>query len=198
MTIALACGCGAALRLRDDLAGKKVRCSKCSKVLEVPAAKVALCVSCSGPMKAGDAACPSCGETQPGPRRSPKKPPPAPPSRLCAEVVVVCALLGVDILLSLPQFAQRGGAPFATGAILMDLLMLVGLLMRSTWGWWASLLLCLIRSLAVFYLSTTLPRSAGGLRTLMTGIAVAYALSALLLLIARGRGAYGPPPKRPA
>lgn len=36
MAITTSCVCGKALRLRDELAGKRVRCPKCNAVLEVP------------------------------------------------------------------------------------------------------------------------------------------------------------------
>src|SRR5262249_58931934 len=36
MAISLQCGCGRALRLKDHLAGKRVKCPDCSSVLTVP------------------------------------------------------------------------------------------------------------------------------------------------------------------
>jgi DNA-directed RNA polymerase subunit RPC12/RpoP len=39
MPIALSCRCGRSLRLKDELAGKKIRCPECSSILAVPAKK---------------------------------------------------------------------------------------------------------------------------------------------------------------
>ena len=36
MPISLSCGCGRALRLRDEYAGKRIRCPECQTVLAVP------------------------------------------------------------------------------------------------------------------------------------------------------------------
>ena len=36
MPIALTCSCGRALRVKDELAGRKIRCPKCSAVVAVP------------------------------------------------------------------------------------------------------------------------------------------------------------------
>src|SRR5262249_38735463 len=38
MAISLKCRCGKSFRIKDDLAGRKIRCRDCGKVLEVPAA----------------------------------------------------------------------------------------------------------------------------------------------------------------
>ncbi|MHB1424521.1 MAG: hypothetical protein ACYC3I_15225 [Gemmataceae bacterium] len=37
MPIALSCGCGRALRVKDELAGKNIRCPDCKSILTVPA-----------------------------------------------------------------------------------------------------------------------------------------------------------------
>src|SRR5262245_54237271 len=39
MPITLSCTCGKALKLKDELAGRRVRCPACSGVLTVPAAE---------------------------------------------------------------------------------------------------------------------------------------------------------------
>ena len=39
MPIALSCDCGRALRVKDELAGKKIRCPECKSILAVPAKK---------------------------------------------------------------------------------------------------------------------------------------------------------------
>jgi hypothetical protein len=39
MPIALSCTCGRALRVKDELAGKKIRCPQCQSILAVPAKK---------------------------------------------------------------------------------------------------------------------------------------------------------------
>ena len=36
MTIALSCNCGRNLRIKDELAGKQIRCPSCKSVLSVP------------------------------------------------------------------------------------------------------------------------------------------------------------------
>jgi hypothetical protein len=41
MPIPLTCTCGRSLKLRDELAGKKIRCPECAAVLGVPVPKVA-------------------------------------------------------------------------------------------------------------------------------------------------------------
>lgn len=60
MPITIACGCGRSLKVRDELAGRKVRCPGCSDVLTVPAADSAAEAE-SAPLAVG--------------------PPPLPPSR---------------------------------------------------------------------------------------------------------------------
>jgi hypothetical protein len=37
MPIPLTCGCGRSFHLKDELAGKKIRCPECRRVLSVPA-----------------------------------------------------------------------------------------------------------------------------------------------------------------
>ena len=39
MPISLSCDCGRALRVKDELAGKKIRCPECKSILGVPAKK---------------------------------------------------------------------------------------------------------------------------------------------------------------
>jgi hypothetical protein len=205
MALSVTCGCGAVWKAREDQAGRKFRCATCSRVLDVLAPGTVLCVNCSKPMSWVEEACPSCGEARPARVSRPAPAPapaPAPSRRLCPEVVVVCALVGLDMLGSLPQFAVKGGAPVAAGALVVDTLMLVGLLTRSMWGWWTSLVMSLIRSAVVAWLSTALPRSTD-VRHLLTGVSIAYGLMAVLLVIAYFRGSYlggapAPPAPRPA
>lgn len=59
MPITLSCGCGKKLRVKDELAGRKVKCPGCAAVIAVVAPEA--CGHCGEPVAAGEKACAACG-----------------------------------------------------------------------------------------------------------------------------------------
>lgn len=73
MAIIVQCGCGKRLKVRDELAGRRVRCPACDRAVVVPAAsamaqpeaesppRLSLCPSCGKPIAPGAVVCTNCG-----------------------------------------------------------------------------------------------------------------------------------------
>jgi hypothetical protein len=91
VAISVSCSCGRALKLRDDVAGKKIKCPACQAVIEVPGAASEpdllpeepaapaerVCTSCRAENPAEQETCLSCG----APLRAPAPLPGAVPRR---------------------------------------------------------------------------------------------------------------------
>jgi hypothetical protein len=89
MPLALKCTCGRSLRVKDELAGKKVRCPSCSAILTAPKpdaeeeAVTLLLAEDEAPAKSQDSAdnLPTTDAVQPPPRPGPRpRSPSSPPS----------------------------------------------------------------------------------------------------------------------
>jgi hypothetical protein len=80
MAISMSCACGRALRLKDELAGRKIRCPQCSIVLQVPDGDVADDFEAApDPPSPATAAIRTSSSYQPAPAPPPR--PPEPPKR---------------------------------------------------------------------------------------------------------------------
>lgn len=212
MPIPVACACGAKLRVGDQAAGKKAKCPKCGAILVVPAPEAAPPADdgfriltdepapAAAPPPAPDKACPFCAETIPGKaavcphcrsslragggppiaRRPMREAPSAP---VAWEVWIVIALIGLGLLGNL----VNGNVP----GIVVGALMFIGLLGRTGWGWWLTVILSSLAGIGVIGLATMAdgPEMEGA-RMILVFAGILTLGQAGLLILCRARGAY--------
>jgi uncharacterized membrane protein HdeD (DUF308 family) len=72
----------------------------------------------------------------------------------------------------------------------LNALMLVGLVKRSNWGWWLTVILSGLSVALCCWLAGRAGPELEGLATLLYAIAAVYGGAILLLIVCRARGAY--------
>jgi hypothetical protein len=196
MPIPVACDCGARLKVRDEAAGKTVKCPKCQSPIRVPepepAAEPELRII-DEPPSPDEAPAP---KAKPGraraagtlPSRKPWDRPGLRSQRIVAwEVYVVMGLIVLGLLGSLKELAGgKGGIP----GLGINVLMLVGLFKRTNWAWWLTTLLSGAGLVVCLLLSGSLPPELADAGNLLHIAAFVYGGIIGLLVLCRVRGAY--------
>ena len=207
MPISVSCACGARLKVRDEAAGKRVKCPKCQAPIQVPEAEAPaepeLQILDEPPAPPDPVAAPPV-RGRPGPGRRPfgaaafsagARPSRRPDSRpglrsqgtVAWEVWVIIGLLVLALLGSLKELA--GGKGNVIG-LAVNVLMLVGLFKRTNWGWWLTTILSGVGALMCFVVVGMIPPELKDAAFIFYIIAAVYLGIIGLLILCRVRGAY--------
>ena len=207
MPISVSCDCGARLKVRDEAAGKRVKCPKCQAAIQVPQAEsppepeLQIVDEPAAPPEPA-AAPPSrsrpgvgrrpfgAAALSAGPRAS-RRPDDRPGLRSRAtvawEVCVVIGLLVLALLGSLKELAGGKGGVIGLG---LNVLMLVGLFKRTNWAWWLTTILSGVGVAACMVLAGMAPPELKEAASILYIAAAIYGGIIGLLILCRVRGAY--------
>lgn len=103
------------------------------------------------------------------------------------EVWIVLFLLGISVLSNLALVLQKKGSPVP---LVLGILMFLGILGRTNWGWWLTTILGAIGVLGCLWLASTPLAKQVGASPFLHGSAVIWTVAIALLIVCRSRGAY--------
>jgi hypothetical protein len=196
MPIPVACTCGARLKVRDEAAGRTVKCPKCQAPIRVPETdpvqpELQIVDEPQAPDAPVKTAKPGASRARfsPGPRaaKSWERPGLRSQNVVAWEVYVVMGLIVLGLLGSVKELAGgKGGIP----GLGINILMLVGLFKRSNWGWWLTTILSGLGIAVCVVLAGSLPPELADAGQLLYIAAAVYAGIIGLLVLCRVRGAY--------
>ena len=161
-----------------------------------PSPSMKRCAYCGGRIPGPVEQCLHCGRalgqrpaTDPGPNLPEEAASPGEPrvKPFPWEVLLVIVVIGIDMAIGAMNSSRMDSA-FLAGALLADILMILGLVLRSTWGWWLSVVLLVIRTgLLATVLSKAGPRDDASFVIALLG---GNALAVGLLILSTFRDSY--------